>query len=78
MAPVDDHLRAAPPDDGGHHGSYTLPEETMAVSGGEGPEPALSRDTTAARSPWRLTWGVAALAAVVVLLSMLLAVPYLP
>ena len=38
---------ASPPDDGGHHGSFTRPEdETMVPTGDRGPVPPLNTDGT--------------------------------
>ena len=75
-----DDMRAAPPDDGGHHGSFTRPDETLVVggTGDGGVAPPLHRDTTAGRSPWHMTWDVAVLLAVTVAVALLLGLPYAP
>lgn len=70
-------LEAAPPDDGGHTGSYTVPQDMMAEPGsGWGPAPSLHRDP--ARSPageGASMWMLAVIAVIaVIVLGIMLAV----
>jgi hypothetical protein len=46
MAPNRQSPAAAPPDDGGHQGSYTTPEQTIEMHAADRPDqaPALNRD----------------------------------
>lgn len=45
MSMPKDELQAAPPDDGGHVGSYTLPSDVLQIADPDEPKsPALHRD----------------------------------
>jgi hypothetical protein len=70
---------AAPPDDGGDRGSFTVPEDTFTTSPDDAPRwPPLHRDTARTtqdppHSVWSLVVGIA-----LVLLSLLLFGIYAP
>jgi hypothetical protein len=66
--PDSDSGRAAPPDDGGHQGSYTLPQDEMEAHAADRPpaNPPLHRDldrvgeSGRGASPlWMLLWALA-------------------
>jgi len=65
MQHAPDSTRAAPPDDGGHQGSYTLPQDEMEAHAADRPpnNPPLQRDQRrvgasgqGASPVWMLLW----------------------
>jgi hypothetical protein len=66
-------LEASPPDDGGHQGSYTIPQDTLAEPGSDwGRAPSLHRDP--ALSPNRPGASLTMIAIIAVIATFLLAI----
>lgn len=64
----------SPPDDAGHRGAFTRPEETLiepTTGESDVPPPPV-------RSPWGMSWGMGMVVLAVVAFAVLLAAPYVP